>query len=76
MATVRFAKVVAKCGEPEAHLILIDPAKDRALQAAIKADRVMTVVATSDEGAGRLPQALAPPAYKPVPVHLVCRYPA
>jgi len=43
MATVRFAKVVAKCGEPEAHLILMDPAKDRALQAAIKAERVLTV---------------------------------
>src|SRR3954471_297051 len=43
MATVRFAKVVAKYGEPEAHLILIGPAKDRALQAAIKADRVLTV---------------------------------
>ena len=43
MATVRFAKIVAKCGEPEAHLILLDPGKDRALQTAIKADRVLTV---------------------------------
>ena len=43
MQTVRFANVVAKCGEPETHLLLIDPAKDRALQAAIKAERVMTV---------------------------------
>jgi hypothetical protein len=43
MGTARFSDVVKKCGEPESHLILIEPAKDRELQAAIKAKRVMTV---------------------------------
>ena len=43
MKTVRFAKIVENCGEPETHLILMDPAKDRSLQAAVKAQRVMTV---------------------------------
>jgi len=43
MGTARFADVVEQCGEPESHLILIEPAKDRELQAAIKAKRVMTV---------------------------------
>jgi hypothetical protein len=41
--TARFSDVVKKCGEPEPHLILMDPAKDRELQRAIKAKRVMTV---------------------------------
>lgn len=43
MKTARFSQVVAKCGAPELHLVLIDPAKDRALQAAVKAQRVMTL---------------------------------
>ncbi len=43
MKTVRFSNVVQKSGQPETHLVLVEPAKDRALQAAIKADRVMTV---------------------------------
>jgi hypothetical protein len=43
MKTARFADVVKQCGEPEPHLMLIEPAKDRELQAAIKAKRVMTV---------------------------------
>lgn len=41
--TVRFASVVGKCGKPEVHLALLAPAKDRVLQAAEKAHRVMTV---------------------------------
>jgi hypothetical protein len=32
MKTVRFSKVVEHSGAPETHLVLIDPAKDRALQ--------------------------------------------
>ena len=32
-----------KCGHPEPRLILVDPAKDRALQAEVKAKRLMTV---------------------------------
>jgi hypothetical protein len=40
---VRFSKVVERCGRPETHLVLTDPAKDRTLQAAVKAQRVMTV---------------------------------
>jgi hypothetical protein len=43
MKTARFAEVVKQCGEPEAHLLLIEPSKDRESQAAIKAKRVMTV---------------------------------
>jgi len=41
--TVRFSKVVEKAGAPETYLVLMDPAKDRTLQAAVKAQRVMTV---------------------------------
>jgi hypothetical protein len=43
MKSLRFASVVAKSGKPDVHLMLIDPAKDAALQKAIKAGRVMTV---------------------------------
>ena len=43
MKTVRFSQIIAKCGKPETHLVLVDPKKDRTLQAAIKAHRVMTV---------------------------------
>jgi hypothetical protein len=41
--TVRFTQVVERCGAPEAHLVLTDPTKDRALQSAMKAQRMMTV---------------------------------
>jgi hypothetical protein len=43
MGTVRFSKVLEACGKPDIHLLLIDPAKDKTLQAAIKSDRVMTI---------------------------------
>ena len=43
MKTARFSKVVEKCGEPETYLLLMEPAKDRTFQAAVKAERVMTV---------------------------------
>lgn len=43
MSTVRFSKVVEACGKPDIHLLLIDPARDKTLQAAIKSDRVMTL---------------------------------
>jgi len=43
MPTARFAHVVATCGNPEAHFVLTAPEKDRTLQKAIKASRVMTV---------------------------------
>jgi hypothetical protein len=43
MSTVRFSKVIEACGKPDFHLLLIDPPKDKTLQAAIKSDRVMTV---------------------------------
>lgn len=43
MSTVRFSKVLEACGKPDIHLLLIDPAKDKTLQAAIKSDRVMTL---------------------------------
>jgi hypothetical protein len=41
--TVRFSQVVARSGAPETHLAFVEPSKDRALQAALKAQRVMTV---------------------------------
>ena len=44
MKTARFANVVAKSGKPEIYLTLMEPAKDRTLQAAVKANRVMTVM--------------------------------
>jgi hypothetical protein len=43
MGTVRFSKVLEACGKPDIHLLLIDPPKDKTLQAAIKSDRVMTL---------------------------------
>jgi hypothetical protein len=43
MSTVRFSKVIEACGKPDIHLLLIQPAKDKSLQAAIKSDRVMTL---------------------------------
>lgn len=43
MSTVRFSKILEACGKPDIHLLLIDPAKDKTLQAAIKSDRVMTL---------------------------------
>lgn len=43
MKTARFATIVAKCGEPTTHLVLIDPAKDKALRSAVKAQKVLTV---------------------------------
>lgn len=44
MQKVRFSQVVKKCGHPAAYLVLSDPKKDRALQAAAKAQRVLTVM--------------------------------
>jgi len=43
MKTVRFLEVVNSSGKPDTHLLLIAPAKDKTLQAAIKSNRVMTV---------------------------------
>jgi hypothetical protein len=43
MKTVRFSEVVKSSGKPDTHLLLIAPAKDKTLQAAIKSNRVMTV---------------------------------
>jgi hypothetical protein len=47
MKSVRFSKVVAKSGRPETLLLLTDPKKDPALQKAVKANRVMTVMQSS-----------------------------
>lgn len=49
MSTVRFSKVIETCGKPDFHLLLIDPAKDKTLQAAIKSDRVMTLYQQTGE---------------------------
>jgi len=43
MKTARFAAVVEAVGKPDTHLLLVSPEKDKALQAAIKTHRVMTV---------------------------------
>jgi hypothetical protein len=43
MKTARFAAVVEIAGKPDTHLLLVSPEKDKALQAAIKKHRVMTV---------------------------------
>lgn len=45
--TVRFTKVVEKCGKPQIHLLLSQPEKDRTLQTAVKSNRVMTVTQQS-----------------------------
>ena len=47
MKTARFSEIVQHCGRPEAHLVLIEPRQDKALQAAIKAHRVLTVLQTN-----------------------------
>jgi hypothetical protein len=43
MKTARFAAVVEAAGRPDTHLLLVSPEKDKALQAAIKTHRVLTV---------------------------------
>lgn len=43
MKTVRFAQMVAACGRPEVHLLLVEPKLDPTLQRALKAGRVMTI---------------------------------
>jgi hypothetical protein len=43
MKTVRFSEIVESCGKPDSHLLLIEPTKDKTLQAAIRSHRVMTV---------------------------------
>lgn len=43
MKTVRLSKIIARCGKPQPHLVLMKPQTDRTLQTAIKANRVMTV---------------------------------
>src|SRR5258708_1007496 len=42
VSKVLFKKVMEACGNRDILLLLIDPAKDKTLQAAIKSDRVMT----------------------------------
>ena len=44
MKTTRFATVVQTAGTPQVHLLLAAPKKDPTLQAAIRAERVMTVM--------------------------------
>jgi hypothetical protein len=48
LADLRFSEVVNSSGKPDAHLLLIDPAKDKTLQAAIKSNRVMTIYQASE----------------------------
>lgn len=43
MKTARFSQLVQRCGKPESYLVLMTPAKDKTLQAAIQAQRVLTV---------------------------------
>lgn len=50
MSSVRFTEVVKNCGRPESYLLLTDPARDKELQAALKAHRVMTIFQASPGG--------------------------
>jgi len=43
MKTVRFSDVLNQAGEPDVHLLWIDPDKDKGLQKAIREHRVMTL---------------------------------
>jgi hypothetical protein len=43
MKTVRFSKVLEACGNPEIHLLLVEPEKDKPLANAIGSNRVMTL---------------------------------
>ena len=43
MKSVRFSRVVEASGAPDEHLVLTDPSRDKTLQAAVKACRLMTV---------------------------------
>ena len=43
MKTVRFSALVEAAGRPDTYLLLLPPEKDKGLQAAIKARRVMTL---------------------------------
>ncbi|HEY5744207.1 MAG TPA: hypothetical protein VIS99_16915 [Terrimicrobiaceae bacterium] len=43
MKTARFAEVVEAAGKPDTHLLLVPPEKDKTFQAAIKANRIMTL---------------------------------
>jgi hypothetical protein len=43
MGTIRFSKIVEAAGKPVAHVLWIDPEKDRILKKAVNANRVMTV---------------------------------
>ncbi len=43
MANVRFSKVVQSAGQPDIHLLWMDPTKDTVLKKAIKAHRVVTL---------------------------------
>ena len=43
MKTARFSDLVKQCGRPEPYPLFIEPAKDRTLQAALAAERVLTV---------------------------------
>jgi mannose-6-phosphate isomerase-like protein (cupin superfamily) len=43
MKTVRFSDVLNQAGEPDMHLLWIDPDKDKSLQKAIREHRVMTL---------------------------------
>lgn len=44
---IRFTQVVESAGKPDPHLVFAEPSKDRELQNAIKAHRVMTVYQTT-----------------------------
>src|SRR5215469_11140164 len=43
MKTVRFSDVLNQAGEPDVHLLWIDPDKDKSLQKAVRERRVMTL---------------------------------
>jgi hypothetical protein len=42
--TARFAQVIEECGKPQVYTLWQKPSADRHLQAALKKDRVMTIL--------------------------------
>jgi hypothetical protein len=44
--TVRFSRIIEKCGKPEVYILWQKPSADRHLQAQLKNNRVMTILKT------------------------------
>jgi hypothetical protein len=47
--TARFAQVIEECGKPQVYTLWQKPSADRHLQAALKKNRVMTILKSESE---------------------------